>query len=181
MPSPKKIELSFNYGAHLKFAWQMFFNRFTVEPDGKGKVVSFASVYEGQAKEIVPIRFSREALIQCRMSVEQYLPGLSGTEEAPSDTGKLPAGVKRFSNLFCNHIRLSHSGECAEVALYIIPMSLIADEILGRRKPKGDMPVVPVAMLHSDMSVHYRFINQLLDGIPAKFGGEEADADNETS
>jgi|GEM_PF-3714284 len=176
MAGMKKLELSLNYStpsAPMQFAWQMHFNRFAIEPEGTGKIVSFASVYDGQAKEIVPIYFSRIALIQCRQSVETYLPTIANVGDAPADTEKLPSGVKRFSNLFSNQIRFSRSAEIGEIALYTIPLSFLADEIHGRRKPKGDMPIVAVALLHSDVKVHCRLINRLLEGVPSEIEDAE--------
>src|SRR5258708_4354856 len=125
----KKIELSFNYGANLSFRWQMFFNRFAIEQVANGKMVSFASVYEGQAAEIVPVLISKEGLFQLRESVEKYLSGFSGAGEAGQETEKLPAGARRFSALFSNHVRASRSGETAELVFYTMPLALLVDEM----------------------------------------------------
>jgi len=171
-PKPKTLELSFNYSADLAFRWQMFFNRFTVERVESGRIVSFAFAYEGRASEIVPVMISDEGLIQLRHSAEKYLSNFAGAASAPSETEKLPAEARRFSPLFSNHVRLSRSGKNAEVIFYTVPLSFIADEIAGRRKPKSDMSLIPVAILHSSDSVHYRLLNRLLDDIPDKFDEE---------
>jgi hypothetical protein len=168
MPDVKKVEISFDYYANVRFAWQLFFNRFSIEDAPVGKLVCFASVYEGKAPEILPVVIGKDALVQLRSSVETYLPQLAGAPDAPSDTEKLPNETKRMSSMFVNHIRLARSGNTAELMFYTVPLSFIADEIRGTRKAKSQMSAIPVAILHSSLSVHYRFLNRLLNDVPTE-------------
>jgi hypothetical protein len=166
MPSPIKVELTLDYaGASPPFRWQMCFNRFTIDILPNGKLVDFAYVDGDQARDIVRIFISKEGLLHLKDSVAQYLPRLSGTQDPGPDVEDIPHAVRRFSPLFSNHVRMAHSGGTAEIAFYMITLSQIADEIRGQRKKGAPMPVLPVALLHSAISVHYRFICRVLDNV----------------
>ena len=165
MAQQKDISIEVNVAQATNFRWQMFFNRFRVEESPSGRLVSFASVYDGQAAEVVSVLLSIDGLTQLRRGAESYLPTLVGVGDAPEDTERLPAGSRRFSSLFSNHVRASRTGAVAEIGFYTIPISAIADEVQGRRR-KGDISVVPVALLHSSTEVHYRLLNRLFENLP---------------
>lgn len=162
----RKVELKINYETDLQFRWHMCFNRFKVEKAANGKTVDFAYVVDGaEPRELVKVFISDEGLRQLADSVKTYLPTLSGVKDPGEEVERLGVPERRFSPLFTNNIRLARSGETAEIACYMIMLSLLADELGGRRKKDSQMPVVPVALLHSTVPIHYRFICRLLDGV----------------
>jgi hypothetical protein len=163
---PKTIDLKPNYEADLQFRWHMCFNRFKVEKLDNGKIVNFAYVVDhADPRELVRVFISNEGLFQMRKSVESYLPSLSGVGDPGEKIEEFGVPERRFSPLFTNHIRLARSGDTAEIACYMAMLTFLADEIVGRRKKGSSMPLVPVALLHSTVPIHYRFICSVLDGV----------------
>jgi hypothetical protein len=103
-----------------------------------------------------------------KASVAGYLPDFAGVGRPAADTEKIASSFRRFSPLFSNHVRLARSGGCAEMAFYTTMLSLIVDEITGRRRKSrnsSDFPLIPVALLHSDVEVHYLLVCRLLEGV----------------
>jgi hypothetical protein len=163
---PKTIDLKANYEADLQFRWHMCFNRFKVEKADNGKIVNFAYVVERvDPRELVRVFISNEGLLHMLKSVKEYLPTLSGVGDPGEAVEDFGTPERRFSPLFTNHIRLARSGDTAEIACYMVMLSFLADEVAGRRKKDSSMPVMPVALLHSTVPIHYRFICSVLDGV----------------
>jgi hypothetical protein len=175
MPMTKEIKLQLDPSGNLNFRWQMCFNRFVIETVETGKIVNFAYasiVNKAEAcAEIVPIFISNEGLSQLKKTAKKYLSAFASVEDPGPEIENIPT-ARRFSPLFSNHVRMSRSGGTAEVVFSTIMLTFIADEAQGTRKP-GPFPLVPVALLHSTIPVHYRLICQLLDDVNDADGDEE--------
>jgi hypothetical protein len=165
VPPPNRLDLKIDFPGAQQFRWQMYFNRFVVEEVKGGRQVSFAFFDGKLTPEIVPIFISHEGLLQLRASAEPYLPGFTGIEDPGDETEELPVGARRFSPLFSNHVRLARSGGSAEIVFCTIMLTHIADVMNDLRKVGDKIPLVPVALLHSSVPVHYRFLLRVLEGI----------------
>ena len=165
MPPTHKLDLNVDYSTNLQFRWQMRFNRFAIENTVGGRTALLSFVAGDATQEIVPVFITDEGLMQLKTSVKEYLPGFSDTEDPGPEVEKLPIGVRRFSPLFSNHVRLARSGENAEISFYTLMLTFIADEVRGIRKKNSPMPLVPVALVHSSLPVHFRLLCRLLDGV----------------
>ena len=172
MPSPdkadipagkkKQVNLALSYG-EPNFRWQMVFNAFEIERLEHGILLRVAFVYsrsgsDRMAAEIVPFLISHEGLDQLRQSAKQYITQFKNT--TPIDEQPLPA-ARQFSPLFANHVRLSRTGECAEIVLYTVPIMAIASAARGQGVT-GAVNCVQVGLLHSDTEVHERLVLNLL-------------------
>jgi hypothetical protein len=169
MPELKEIKLNLDPSANLNFRWQMCFNRFSIETIATGKIVNFAYVSIVEKKEVcaevVPVFISDEGLEQLKRTSHDYISGFADVEDPGPEIEQIPSAGRRFSPLFSNHLRLSRSGGTAEIVLSTLMLTFLADEARGSRKPGTVFPMVPVALLHSSIPVHYRFVCQLLDTI----------------
>lgn len=162
----QKVDLKLDHAANLDFKWQMYFNRFSIEEVPEGKIASFAyqKSINSSASEIVPVFIPHEGLKQLKESSTKYLPAFVGTEDPGEKVEALP-DARRFSPMFGNHIRLSRSGQSAEIAIFSIMLTILVDRLNGKGKTRDTFPLIPVALLHSSIPVHYRFICKLLDGL----------------
>ena len=162
----QKVELKLNHTANLDFRWQMYFNRFKVEPTEGGKLVSFAyqKTANSLAAEIVSIFIPIEGLLKLREGSKDYLPGFAGTEDPGEEVELLP-DVRRFSPMYGNHVRLSRSGKSAEVAIFTMLLSELVDRLRDTKQKSSDFPLIPVGLFHSNFPIHYRLMCKLLEGV----------------
>lgn len=169
MPSPTKPSGGKEVTLTLKveepcFKWQMVFNTFEVERCSIGAIVRVAYALGHTAQEIVPIIVSREGLTHLRKSTEGYLVDL-GEEFVPRTP--LPVGVRQFSPLFANNVRLARSGGVGEIAFLTVQLHDIAEAAQGKLRREDSVRPIQVALLHSDMSVHQQLILEMISVLDA--------------
>jgi hypothetical protein len=158
-----EVTINVSYGDRPDFRWQMFFNAFEIERNHAGALIRVAYVLSRQggertAAEVVPFFVPHEGLLQLRESSAEYIQQFENT--IPQAQPNLP-GVRQFSPLFANHIRLSKSGTVGEISLYTVPIMQIASAARGQ-KNSTVVSCVQVGLLHSDILTHEQLILQLL-------------------
>lgn len=143
------------------FKWQMVFNAFDVTKVEMGCLVRLAYVVGSSAAEIVSVVVSVEGLIQLKASAKSYLQdfALNSDNQRP----QVPGGVKQFSPLFANYVRLARSGKTAEIAFLTVQLHDIANAASGATPKNKITEPVQVALLHSDIETHQRLVLEMLD------------------
>ena len=100
-----------------------------------------------------------------KATANDYISGFADVDDPGPEVEQIPGVARKFSPLFSNHVRLSRSGGVAEVVFSTLMLTFLADEARGARKQGSAFPMVPVALLHSPIPVHYRLVCQLLDNL----------------
>lgn len=143
------------------FKWQMVFNSFDVTKIEMGCLVRLAYVVGSSAAEIVTVVVSIEGLVQLKESAKSYLQDFSLRSDYHPI--QVPGGVKQFSPLFANYVRLARSGKTGEIALLTVQLHEIANAASGVSPKEKITEPVQVALLHSDMDTHQRLVIEMLD------------------
>lgn len=146
------------------FKWQMYFNAFELEWNPNGCMVRLAYVNKGTASEVVPVFVPREGVQHLQQSSERYIQQLSSSADFGGDS-TLPGGVRTFSPLFANYIRLARSGETCEIGMFTVALHSIAAAARGQITASAEIHAVPVALLHSDTKTHINLVISLISGL----------------
>ena len=141
------------------FKWQMVFNTFWVERLTNGVMVKTAYLVQGAPAEVLSVLVATEGIQHLKESATNYLRDFAEIE--PVSVQPLPMG-KYFSPMFSNHVRLARSGDSGEIAFFTVPLHDIANAARGNISRGASVRAVQVALLHSDVAVHYRLVLELI-------------------
>lgn len=159
LPQKEKgsVGLNIEYGVP-NFKWQMAFNWFSLEKVSQGCLMKAAYVTNNTAAEIVPIIISHEGITQLKGTVKDYI---SSFGDVPPRQSAGLQGVRQFTPLFCNHLRISYAGHSGEIAFFTVVLHDIANAARGVLKAQSKIPAVQVALLHSDITTHQQLVLEL--------------------
>jgi hypothetical protein len=137
-----------------------YVNRFSISLKGAVATASFGRPGDDEFKSVFSCDLILEDLIKTKSGIEQFL----GSQKDNSERAAIAASSELFPHSeipSVNSLLTSRIDKTAEIIFGYYSLKIIADSIATDSSQIITLPVLPLAILRSDLDLQFSFLSQL--------------------